>query len=343
AICTGDEAVMAATTCPPKAGFQATSRPSSTSKPTASPVRPAPSRAAARAATSRPQAVLGASTAHGPACSAHSATAPATSSAPSTTPGGPVSTTSSSAPQAPSREAAASPGSASATTWPSSSSASSAAVLSSSWATWGRSASRTTATAGPAGFPGRGTAPPRTPPAPSARPASAPRRTRTSTAVRTWSSRGPSSTTLSRFTSWTRTTPTLVGLPGWPHGPGPRSAADTGRGQRVGAGEGGVGHEEPVRLDAPLETPGDRLPEGVVGARRTEGDDGHRRRPAASAGAGPGAGQFHRLRHRPPAVGVQLQRQPGPDEPTLLVEGHLGDGRHLLDDDGDPHPGDDAT
>ena len=57
--------VMAATRLPPKAGFHATSRPSSTPKPTASPVRPAPRRAGARAATSRPHRVPGTSTAQG--------------------------------------------------------------------------------------------------------------------------------------------------------------------------------------------------------------------------------------------------------------------------------------
>ena len=66
-ICTGELASTAATSCPPNAGFHATRRlrAPSTSSPTASPVSPAPARAAARDATSRPQAVLGASTAHG--------------------------------------------------------------------------------------------------------------------------------------------------------------------------------------------------------------------------------------------------------------------------------------
>ena len=64
--------MIAATSWPPNAGFHATRRPSSpTSRSTASPVSPAPSRAAARAATSRPHAVLGARTAHGACSSAH--------------------------------------------------------------------------------------------------------------------------------------------------------------------------------------------------------------------------------------------------------------------------------
>ena len=64
AIWTGDDALIAATSCPPNAGFHAIRRPSESSRSMASPVSPAPSRAAARPATSRPHAVLGASTAH---------------------------------------------------------------------------------------------------------------------------------------------------------------------------------------------------------------------------------------------------------------------------------------
>ena len=57
---------MAATSWPPNAGFHAHRRAlSSTSSATASPVSPAPRRAAARDATSRPHAVLGARIAHG--------------------------------------------------------------------------------------------------------------------------------------------------------------------------------------------------------------------------------------------------------------------------------------
>ena len=76
ASCTGDVLVMAATSWPPKAGFQDSSRPPSTSTSTASPVNPAPRRAASRAATSRPHSVPGASTAQGRASAAHAAGRP---------------------------------------------------------------------------------------------------------------------------------------------------------------------------------------------------------------------------------------------------------------------------
>ena len=68
---------MAATRRPPNAGFHASNCVSPvlttllTSRPTASPVRPAPSRAAVRPPTSRPHAVLGRRTAHGSVPLAH--------------------------------------------------------------------------------------------------------------------------------------------------------------------------------------------------------------------------------------------------------------------------------
>ena len=65
AIWTGDEQWIAATSWPPNAGFHATSRSSTRSSSTASPVRPAPSRAATRDATSRPHAVEPVRIAHG--------------------------------------------------------------------------------------------------------------------------------------------------------------------------------------------------------------------------------------------------------------------------------------
>ena len=57
--------VMSATSAPAKAGLAATSTPSRHDSSTASPTSPEPVAAAARPATSRPKAVLGASTAHG--------------------------------------------------------------------------------------------------------------------------------------------------------------------------------------------------------------------------------------------------------------------------------------
>ena len=64
-ICVGLRLVMSATSAPANAGLAATSLPSRTDSPIASPTSPQPVAAAARPATSRPKAVLGASTAHG--------------------------------------------------------------------------------------------------------------------------------------------------------------------------------------------------------------------------------------------------------------------------------------
>ena len=57
--------VMSATSAPAKAGLAATSVPSPDRQSDASPTRPEPVAAAARPATSRPKAVLGARRAHG--------------------------------------------------------------------------------------------------------------------------------------------------------------------------------------------------------------------------------------------------------------------------------------
>ena len=56
---------------------------------------------------------------------------------------------------------------------------------------------------------------------------SAPRFASSSTASRTCVASGPESTARSRATSCTRTRPTAVGLPAAPHGPSPRSAAES--------------------------------------------------------------------------------------------------------------------
>ena len=80
AIWTAEVAPIAATSWPPNAGFHAISRPSSTSRSTASPVRPASRRAATRDATSRPHAVEPVMIAHGAAVPAQLTTAVATSS-----------------------------------------------------------------------------------------------------------------------------------------------------------------------------------------------------------------------------------------------------------------------
>ena len=145
AICTGEVAVIAATNRPPNAGFHPTSRPSRTSRSTASPVRPAPSRAATRDATSRPHIVPGASRAHGGADSAHVAIAPATSSST----GEPVSRTTRSAPQADAVAVSSVGNALIALTEPPIRAARRAAEPSSSRATRGRAGSRTTATTGP--------------------------------------------------------------------------------------------------------------------------------------------------------------------------------------------------
>ena len=71
---------MAATSRSPMAGFQATSRPSATSRAMASPVSPVPRAADTWAATCRPQAVLGARIAQGSNSRAQAETAVATSS-----------------------------------------------------------------------------------------------------------------------------------------------------------------------------------------------------------------------------------------------------------------------
>ena len=70
---------MAATSWPPNAGFQATKRPLSTSRATASLVSPALSRTAVRPLTSRPHVVLGDKIAHGFTDSPHAAAALAAS------------------------------------------------------------------------------------------------------------------------------------------------------------------------------------------------------------------------------------------------------------------------
>ncbi len=80
AICVRESAWIAATSWPPKAGFHAMRRSPSSSKPTASPVRPAPIAAAVRLATSRPHAVLGANIAHGSVACAQLIAPSATSS-----------------------------------------------------------------------------------------------------------------------------------------------------------------------------------------------------------------------------------------------------------------------
>ncbi len=64
-ICVALRLVMSATSAPANAGLAATRIPSRSDSATASPTRPQPVAAAARPATSRPKAVLGASSAHG--------------------------------------------------------------------------------------------------------------------------------------------------------------------------------------------------------------------------------------------------------------------------------------
>ena len=85
-----------------------------TSRPTASPVSPAPSLAAARPPTSRPHAVLGSRTAHGSAAAAHDASADANPLPPPRRRRRPAHPR----PAPASRPACASGGSANATTWP---------------------------------------------------------------------------------------------------------------------------------------------------------------------------------------------------------------------------------
>ncbi len=80
AIWTGEVTVIAATTWPPNAGFQAIRRPSAALRSTASPTRPAPIAAAVRPATSRPQIVPGAKIAHGGSTQARSVRAAANTS-----------------------------------------------------------------------------------------------------------------------------------------------------------------------------------------------------------------------------------------------------------------------
>ena len=50
-----------------------------------------------------------------------------------------------------------------------------------------------------------------------------------------------------------------------------------GGGQGVGSGEGGVADEDPVDVDAPIQAPGDRFPEGVFRGRRPESHHRHGR------------------------------------------------------------------
>ena len=64
-ICVALRQVMSATNAPANAGLAATSVPSRTDRAIASPTSPEPVAAAALPATSRPKAVLGASSAHG--------------------------------------------------------------------------------------------------------------------------------------------------------------------------------------------------------------------------------------------------------------------------------------
>ena len=73
--------MMSATSAPEKAGLAATSSPSTMSSPMASPTSPAPRAAAIRPSTSRPNEVLGPSTAQSGFRLDHSTMAAATSSA----------------------------------------------------------------------------------------------------------------------------------------------------------------------------------------------------------------------------------------------------------------------
>ena len=131
---------MSARRAPEKAGLAATSSSSTMSMPTASPTSPAPSAAATRPSTSRPNAVLGPSSAQRGCCADHATTAAATSSAS----GRPVKVVTASAPAAPSAPASA-PSKASAWTCPPMVSLRRAAAPSSSVPTCGRSGSVRTA------------------------------------------------------------------------------------------------------------------------------------------------------------------------------------------------------
>ena len=91
-------------------------------------------------------------------------------------------------------------------------------------------------------------------------------------------------------------------------GPAQRGRQGPGRGQAVGAGQGGVAHVHPV-----VGAPGHRLAQHVLGARRAERE--YRARTPAVAG------QRHALGHGPAAVGVHLGVDaPAHQEPVLELE-----------------------
>jgi hypothetical protein len=100
-----------------------------------------------------------------------------------------------------------------------------------------------------------------------------------------------------------------------------------GGGERVRSGERGIRHEHPVRVDVPFARPGDRLAERVLRARWPERDDGDA--PAAFLH------ELDGLAHRPTAVRVHLELEPGAEESTVRPELHLLERRDLLDQNGD--------
>ncbi len=209
--------MITATRRPPNAGFRASSRPSSTARPTASPVRPAPRVADTRAATSRPHAVPGTRMAHGRAALAHRATPAATSSSTSA----PWMATTVSAPQVPWTAGSGTPGPI-ATTRAGSRPARRAAAPSSSLVMRSRSGSTTTAIGGSLAPDGGSTGSTRST---STGGSSTPRSASTATSRSTCASTGPSTISPIRSTSRVRTSPTFVGLASTPQGPAPRSAA----------------------------------------------------------------------------------------------------------------------
>ncbi len=111
------------------------------------------------------------------------------------------------------------------------------------------------------------------------------------------------------------------------------------RGQRVGAGERGVGHEHAVGGDVAFDRPRQRLAQHVLGRGRSEGHEGHGVVRAVVAGAvsGERLRELDRLRDRTPAVWVHLEVEAVALQPPVGAELHLLERRDLLDQGCDAH------
>ena len=109
-----------------------------------------------------------------------------------------------------------------------------------------------------------------------------------------------------------------------------RGGQRPGGGQRVRAGERRVRDE-----DAVVGSPGDGLPQHVLGAGRTERE--HR------AGAPGLLSQLDALADRSAAVGVHLELQPIPDQPAVGPQLHGLEGGYLLHQGGDAHGRNDGS